>query len=832
MMVGERESYRSRRGAAKAPFDISQRVPDIIRYTSSYGAETSLESSAIGMGYFSHYLSKALGDPEADADGDGQYTGDNLVDYMTPRMIEDTDGHHRPRMSENGMNIVLASTKPAPPRPPRDGGRVLGLMVGLNYDGDPAESVSEITLYSTNGVSAVRDAFIRTGGAEAGDIRVLTDSDRPTREVILRALRKLADSAGPDDRIFFFFTGLGDRNGEYGCIVPHGYYGWEDGVGYAADIKPILESSAAASKWIFIDAGFSGHKGRGTGAGLAGTDMMVGGRDAYRARRGAARAPFDIGQRVPELIRYTSDSGAEGYSLESPELEMGYFSYYLAQALTDQETDADGDGLYTGDEIVDYVTPRILEATDDLQRPQMSKNGMNIVLAGTNQTQPPKPGEQDEPDGPSEDPEESGDTDGRVYALLVGINYKGSSSVSNLEGAENDVNAIRKVLLAGGVCGEDDITVLFDRDEPVRGTILSELEALAGRAGPSDRILFYYSGHGTYKGEYGGIVPYEYEAWEDCVKYTADIKPILESSAAAAKWMIIDACCSGMKGVRGRPDTLLAAMAKTDMMVGPREEYKAGSRRGRKAAVKDSIPNLIRFTGAYASESTWESDVSDPDNSGQPIRRGIFTLFLCEALSGAADADADGLLTGGEVLDYVQPRVRRRVREIPGAPIQLPRLSENGRAAFFIPAGDAGPQSAQTAAANRDDGNMPELFRAALAGDYATTERLLNSGSASVDDADATGWTALHFASTAAVAGILMENGADPNRQSNLGFTPLHTAAMLGRLEVVVALLNGGPDQEEQRADAGIVDKWGKTAQHRAMEKGNLDIADAIEPPE
>lgn len=755
-------------------------------------------------------------------------------------------GNHSPFLSENGAAVVMAAkglgdASPSPPAaqahmPPRPSprpehgypGRVLGLLVGLRYEGDPAGT--NRLRFTENDVNAVRDALIRTGGAEEADITVLTDADRPTRRVILRELRNLAASAGPDDRIVFFFSGHGDRNDDYANIVPHGYGGWDDGVAFSADIKPIMESSAAASKWMFIDACHSGLKGAKSGLGLDGADMMVSPRQSYRPGTGAAKAPFDISQRVPDLIRFTSSYGAET-SLESSEIGMGWFSYYLAKAFTDPAADGDGDGLYTGDNLVDYMTPRMIESTGGHHRPRMSENGLNIVLASANRPPPPIP-----PDGgpdPDPDPGDAEDPaapEGRAYALLVGLNYEGSATVGRLFGPENDVAAMRKVLLDNRVCGEGDITVLFDRDAPVREKIIAELKALAKRAGPLDRIVFYYSGHGTFRGEYGAIVPYEYAKWEDGVKYTEDIRPILESSAAAAKWMIMDTCCSGMKGARGRPDALLAALAKTDMMVGEREAYKAGSRGRRGSRAKDPVPDLIRFTGAYASEFTWEDYFPDPGSSDGKERRGFFTFFLCEALSGEAEADGDGLLTGGELLEYVQPRVMRAVWELHGA-LQLPRLSENGGDAVLAVAGDAlRPGAAPPhSAANWAGEDLPALFKAALDGDYEAVKRLLDSGAASVNDADDAGWTALHYASTAAVAELLMGRGADANRQSNVGFTPLHTAAMLGRLETIVALLHSGPDREEPRADFRITDKWGKTAQNRALEKGNREIADILE---
>ncbi|MDR1536020.1 MAG: ankyrin repeat domain-containing protein, partial [Planctomycetota bacterium] len=395
---------------------------------------------------------------------------------------------------------------------------------------------------------------------------------------------------------------------------------------------------------------------------------------------------------------------------------------------------------------------------------------------------------------------------GKVYALLVGIQYSdGLSTLSRLYGTERDVQAMRDALLRYGGCDEGDIAILADRDRPDRNRIIGELRTLAGKAGPGDRIMFFYSGHGGGENGYGFICPAGFRDNEDGVWYSNDIKPILESSAAASKWMILDTCLSGLKSYGRR-----RALENLDMFVSDREEG-SGRRRGPSFPVNQVVREVIKFSGAYGDEFTYE--VGDLDH-----RMGIFTHFLTRGIAGEADADGDGLLTGGELVSFVQPKVLEETSQ-PGYELpQKPRLSENGyEVVLSAIRGPAPPGPTPTPV---QDGMSP-LHRAALDGDVAQAERLLDSG-LDVNLRDGSGWTPLHYASDPKMANLFMARGADVNRQSNAGFTPLHAAALLDRNAAAAALLKGG-------ANRNLRDKWGKTPFSRALERNNAELLKILE---
>eukprot|EP00927_Polykrikos_kofoidii_P047788 TRINITY_DN42070_c0_g1_i1.p1 TRINITY_DN42070_c0_g1~~TRINITY_DN42070_c0_g1_i1.p1 ORF type:complete len:636 (+),score=146.11 TRINITY_DN42070_c0_g1_i1:66-1910(+) len=89
---------------------------------------------------------------------------------------------------------------------------------------------------------------------------------------------------------------------------------------------------------------------------------------------------------------------------------------------------------------------------------------------------------------------------GRKKALLVGINYPGTSA--ELRGCINDVENWKGVLTEVFSFEEDNMTVLTDdqsdpRKKPTKANIKSGLRWLAAGAQPGDVLFWQYSGHGS-----------------------------------------------------------------------------------------------------------------------------------------------------------------------------------------------------------------------------------------------------------------------------------------------------------------------------------------------
>lgn len=85
---------------------------------------------------------------------------------------------------------------------------------------------------------------------------------------------------------------------------------------------------------------------------------------------------------------------------------------------------------------------------------------------------------------------------GRCRALLIGINYVGSSC--ELRGCHNDVETMRRYLEGKGF--SDDVRILMDDGEhenPDKANIVSGMQWLVEGAAAGDSLFFHYSGHGA-----------------------------------------------------------------------------------------------------------------------------------------------------------------------------------------------------------------------------------------------------------------------------------------------------------------------------------------------
>ena len=110
-----------------------------------------------------------------------------------------------------------------------------------------------------------------------------------------------------------------------------------------------------------------------------------------------------------------------------------------------------------------------------------------------------------------------------------------------------------------------------------------------------------------------------------------------------------------------------------------------------------------------------------------------------------------------------------------------------------------------------DDGPSQGLVSAAARGDVAGVAALLRQG-ADPDEADRSGWTALHQAAEKgdlALARLLLEAGARPDLRSRARGTPLDVAERGGRLELARLLrLHGARGSGRSIGDTVCVRPW------------------------
>ena len=216
---------------------------------------------------------------------------------------------------------------------------------------------------------------------------------------------------------------------------------------------------------------------------------------------------------------------------------------------------------------------------------------------------------------------------GKTYAVVIGISdYQALTyTTGDLRFADRDAQQVVSFLRskAGGSVSTDNIRLLTNR-QATQETIQQAL-TLFRQAGPDDRVILYFSGHGLPD----SFVPYDARPGDERKLLTYRvIKAAFHESKAKTKLCIADACMSG--GIT-RQKTKRSVLAANE-------------------------PDGSNVAMMLASRSTQRA-VEDGRLAG-----GAFTYFLLKGLTGQGDVDGNGIVTIRELHRYVAPQVKKRTK--------------------------------------------------------------------------------------------------------------------------------------------------------------------------
>ena len=226
----------------------------------------------------------------------------------------------------------------------------------------------------------------------------------------------------------------------------------------------------------------------------------------------------------------------------------------------------------------------------------------------------------------ADDPE-----DAKRWAIVIGVNDYNDVGIQDLSKARNDAKIMGQILMEQGEFEKvfvmtDDVGAK-DPLYPTRINIEEKLDILLTYAHPYDTILFYFSGHGiSDESGNGYILPVD--TVMDKVNYTSikvdQIIKKLNEKKITKSLIVLDACRDVVSTTRSANKEGLQADKFQNAEVG------------------------ATFFSTKAGYYSFEDPASD---------FGVFTKYMAYGMEGKADENGDGIVTFGELEDYVQREV-------------------------------------------------------------------------------------------------------------------------------------------------------------------------------
>ena len=226
----------------------------------------------------------------------------------------------------------------------------------------------------------------------------------------------------------------------------------------------------------------------------------------------------------------------------------------------------------------------------------------------------------------------------RGYALVVGVGeYRHLDQSKQLLFAQSDAEAMYRVLISqeGGAFPPENVRLLTGAEATLANVRQAIEEWLPSVAGPADRVVVYFAGHGFVQNGRGYLAPTDVDPrrLEDTAYPMSALGDVM-ANRVRAHWKVLltDACHSGKINAETTNEAL-------DRQFG----------------------NLPRSFLTLTATREREMSHEDPALS---TGFGFFTYFLTQAWRGHADNDpCDGRITADEVIEYVRANVRRYARD-------------------------------------------------------------------------------------------------------------------------------------------------------------------------
>jgi uncharacterized caspase-like protein len=240
-------------------------------------------------------------------------------------------------------------------------------------------------------------------------------------------------------------------------------------------------------------------------------------------------------------------------------------------------------------------------------------------------------------------------TDKKNWAVIVGISSYQSSAL-NLKWAEEDALDFYDALRSSRGWESDNITLLTN-GSATKDAIKAALAGLAKRVGADDRVVFYYSGRGSYgpdqppfdegDGLEEYLVPFDGATASPAQDLSDDaIEALLAALPTNNVLVLLDAGFTGITSRAGIPSERAKCL------------LRAGSGKTVAPQSVDGMSHELARPG-YIFISAAQNGVA-PGESSQ-LRNGVFTHYFVEGLRGAANPSSKKT-SAQQAFGYAAPR--------------------------------------------------------------------------------------------------------------------------------------------------------------------------------
>jgi WD40 repeat protein/uncharacterized caspase-like protein len=230
------------------------------------------------------------------------------------------------------------------------------------------------------------------------------------------------------------------------------------------------------------------------------------------------------------------------------------------------------------------------------------------------------------------------------WAVIVGVSEYGNPAIKNLAYADRDAKAFAEFLKssAGGGFEEERVKLITNKDATLQN-VKTALFNFLRQTVEKDLVVIYFAGHGAPEpANPNNNYLLCYDTDPNSLETTAfpmwDVNTALQRYIPSKRVVVFtDACHSG--GISS--DIATRGMSATDNNL--INQYLAD--------LSKTKEGIIVFTASQSGEVSQELE---------KFGHGVFTYFLLEGMRGQADFNNDYTVTIGELMDYVEEKVKRQ----------------------------------------------------------------------------------------------------------------------------------------------------------------------------